>query len=129
VNLRSATAPGVGGSVSGISRFVGGSGGDTVIGPNTATSWAITGGKSHNRLVGSAQPNVLVGGLGRNILIGDAGADSLTGGGADSILIGGSTVWESNSLSVRAGMSFSRGGNADRCTTRRWTDSGAPRSQ
>lgn len=43
VNLAAGTATGVGGNVAGITKVAGGSGSDTLIGPNKATTWSISG--------------------------------------------------------------------------------------
>ena len=48
VNLQAHTAPGIGGTFSDISNFVGSAGSDTLVGPNATTTWNVTGPNSGN---------------------------------------------------------------------------------
>jgi len=90
VNLGAGTAPAIGGGFPGISRFIGGTGVNTVIGPNGATSWAIAGVNTINvfRLTFSDFPNIAAGSGNDSFAI--SGAGELTGkieggGGVNSL--------------------------------------------
>jgi Ca2+-binding RTX toxin-like protein len=90
VNLRTDTAADIGGTFAGISRLVGGTGVDTVVGPNSATCWAITGVNTINvlGLTMSDFPNVTGGSGDDSFAV--SGAGELTGkidggGGVNSL--------------------------------------------
>ena len=86
VDLKTGSATGVGGTVSGIEDVIGGSG------------------PGSNILVGNGG-DTLVGGSGRDLLIAGATASSLSGGGGDDILIGGTTSYDQNIPALMAIMS------------------------
>jgi hypothetical protein len=83
VDLQTGFATGVGGSVSGISTVIGGSGA-----PGTPGLY--------NLLIGSGG-NTLTGGTGRrNILVAGGSASTLNAGDGEDLLIGGSTIYDSD---------------------------------
>jgi hypothetical protein len=70
VNLQTATATDIGGTVSGIENFTGGSGNNTITGPNQTNAWNITGSQSGNinGTTNFTDFDTLVGGTGTDIL-------------------------------------------------------------
>ncbi len=94
VNLAADTAQGIGGTFSGISKFFGGREADTLVGPNSATSWAIPGVNTINvlGLAFSNFPNIRAGSGNDSFAI--SGAGELTGnidggGGVNSLSYSG----------------------------------------
>lgn len=98
VNLQSNTATGVGGTWTGITSFVGGTGNDTLIAANTVNSWNIT--SSNGGSVGSnsfSSFENLTGGSGNDAFTLNGGtlSGALNGSGGTNTLTGsnGSTTW------------------------------------
>jgi hypothetical protein len=93
VNLQTASATGVGGSIlnNSIRNVTGGNGGPA---------------GSYNILVGNGG-NVLTGGNGRrNLLIAGAASSTLLGGDGEDILIGGTTAYDTDAASLQAIMDY-----------------------
>jgi hypothetical protein len=91
VDLQTATATGVGGSIANIQNVVGGNGGGAGV---------------YNILVGNGG-NVLIGGNGRrNLLIAGSSASTLIGGDDDDILIGGTTAYDMDLAALTAIMNY-----------------------
>jgi hypothetical protein len=102
VDLRTATATGVGGGIANIQNVTGGNGGGAGV---------------FNILVGNGG-NILTGGNGRrNLLIAGLSASTLLGGEDDDILIGGTTAYDMDLASLIAIMNY-WSGTADDYATR-----------
>lgn len=80
VNLQTAKATSVGGSIANIRN--------------------ITGSSYDDILIGDALANAISGGGGRNLIIGRNGVDTLIGGSEGDILIGGRTAYDANDLAL-----------------------------
>jgi hypothetical protein len=101
VNLQTATATGVGGSIAHIQNVSGGAGGGAGI---------------YNILVGNGG-NTLIGGDGRrNLLIAGASPSTLQGGSDDDLLIGGTTAYDQNPDALVAIMDYWSGTSDDYAT-------------
>jgi hypothetical protein len=101
VNLQTATATGVGGSIAHIQSVIGGTGG----GPGV-----------YDILVGNGS-NTLIGGNGRrNLLIAGASPSTLRGGDDDDLLIGGTTAYDQNPDALVAIMDYWSGTSDDYAT-------------
>jgi hypothetical protein len=83
----------------------------TGVGSGVANIQNVTGGAGSNLLVGNGR-NVLRGGRGRNLLIAGATASTLVGGGADSILIAGTTRYDKDLVSLQAILDYWAGSDA-----------------
>ena len=70
-----------------IENALGGAGGDTLLGSETANQ--LDGGLGTDTLRGNGGDDALIGGAGRDTLDGGAGNDTLTGGEDDDVLVGG----------------------------------------
>jgi hypothetical protein len=91
VDLRTATATGVGGSIANIQRVTGANSGGAGV---------------YNILVGSGD-NILIGGIGRrNLLIAGSSASTLVAGNDDDILIGGTTAYDTDLAALQAIMAY-----------------------
>jgi hypothetical protein len=91
VDLQTATATGVGGSIADMQNVTGGTGGSA---------------GTYNILVGNGG-NALTGGNGRrNLLIAGLSASTLQGGDDDDILIGGTTAYDQDVAALRAIMDY-----------------------
>jgi len=98
VDLQTASATGIGGSIADIQNVTGGTGG----GPGV-----------YNILVGNGG-NILTGGIGRrNLLIAGATASTLNGGDDEDILIGGTTAYDMDVASLMAIMDYWSGSTDD----------------
>ncbi len=91
VDLAGLTASGVGGNIANVQTFAGGSGSNTLSGPNTATTWTLSGSNA-GTLTGGFSFSAfasLTGGAGDNTFVFAAGATlsgTLTGGGGTNSL-------------------------------------------
>jgi hypothetical protein len=101
VDLQTATATGVGGSIASIQNIIGGNGGGVGV---------------YNILVGNGG-NTLTGGNGRrNLLIAGSSASTLMGGDDDDILIGGTTAYDRDVAALMAIMDYWSGAADDYAT-------------
>jgi hypothetical protein len=101
VDLQTATATGVGGTIANIQNVTGGSGGGAGV---------------YNILVGNGG-NTLAGGTGRrNLLIAGSSASTLLAGDDQDILIGGSTAYDMDLASLKAIMDYWSGTSDDYAT-------------